>query len=207
MSLKLKSLSALLALVFAMSTGNWIRAQSVRVVAPDDPKPTLGCCKCLGGSNTLDLSTIPSNHWTVNGSNTVLVTTVNPYWNINPGPANWLSTVANTATTNIAGGTYEYRLPFEVSRCTIEQRVTLSGNYGGDDDVYVYLDIANSAHLISQCTGGWCFNTPHKTLSTFANYAVPLGPHTLIVQVKNALGGASPSGMFINAKLTGTCVK
>jgi|ERR1043166_3523868 hypothetical protein len=170
------------------------------------PLPTLGCCKCLGGTNALDLSTISSNHWTVNGNPVVFVTTVNPFWTMNPAPASWVSTVANT-TTNVAGITYDYKLPFAVPRCTIEQRVSLSGSYAGDDDVFVYLDSPIPANLISQCTGGWCFNISHKPIPTFANYPVLPGSHTLIVRVKNAVGGASPSGMFINAKLSGTCAK
>jgi hypothetical protein len=204
----------LLAVLFVL-TVMVIAASSAQVVRPTNgvdlsvpPTPTLGCCKCLGGTNSLDLSTISSNHWTVNGNPVVTVTTVNPYWTINPGPANWVSTVANS-NTNVSVGTYDYKLVFVVPRCSIDQHVTLSGNYGGDDDVYVYLDNTTPANLLSHCSGGWCFNAAHKLLSTFTNK--PVGPlsHTLIVRVINGsrLDPPSPSGMFLNATLTGVCTK
>jgi len=164
-------------------------------------RPTLGCCKCLGGTNSLDLSTTSSNNWTVNSAPVSFLTAVHPLWNINPGPAKWVSTVPTGSTNGIAAGIYEYRLDFFVPACTIDQRVTLTGNFGGDDDVSVFLDNTSNP-VISQCTGGWCFNTPKKTLTTFST-GVGSGGHALIVRVKNDSQG--PSGMFVNAKLTGTC--
>jgi hypothetical protein len=206
---KLSSLLAVCAFTFfvVMSSAPAQVSRSTEIVDTQAAAvPTLGCCKCLGGSNTLDLSTVSSNQWTVNGSPVVFVTTVNPFWTMNPSPANWVSTVANT-TTNVPGITYDYKLAFAVPRCTIEQRASLSGSFAGDDDVFVYLDSAVPPKLIAQCTGGWCFNISHKPIPTFNNYAVGPGSHTLIVRVKNAAGGPSPSGMFINAKLTGNCAK
>jgi hypothetical protein len=135
----------------------------------------------------------------VNGSPAVFLTATHPLWNINPGPAKWVSTVATGGTGIIATGTYDYRLDFVVPACSIEQKVTLTGNYGGDDDVQVFLD---GTGFLPACTGGWCFNTPQKTLPTFTTN-VGSGAHSLLVKVKNT--GASPSGMFINAKLTATC--
>jgi hypothetical protein len=163
-------------------------------------RPTLACCKCLGGTNSLDLSTVSSNNWTVNNNPVSFLTALHQLWNINPGPAKWVSTVP-TGSTGIGGGDYVYRLDFVVPACTIDQQVSLTGNYGGDDDVSIFLDNTSGA-AISQCTGGWCFNTPHKTLSTFST-SVGSGPHALIVKVNN--NSAGPSGMFVNAKLTSTC--
>ena len=160
---------------------------------------SLGCCKCLGGTNTLDLSTIPSNKWTVNGAAAVFLSSIHPAWNVNPGPASWVSTVATGGTGGVASGVYEYRLDFVVPACTIEQRVTLTGNVGGDDNFDVFIDSVNTASL-SQCSG-WCFNTPKNNLHTFTS-AVSPGQHTLIIRIKNDGG---PSGMFVNAKLTGAC--
>ncbi|MCU1267741.1 MAG: hypothetical protein JWM21_4059 [Acidobacteria bacterium] len=167
--------------------------------------PTLGCCNCLGGTNTLNLSTISSNNWTINNNPVAFPGSINSYWNLNPAPASWVSTVASGSTGTVPPGTYDYKLQFVVPHCAIEQRVTLSGNYGGDDDIFVYLDTTNNANLISQCTLGWCFNTQNPP-PPITNYSVPQGPHTLIVRVKNSGANPSPSGMFINAKLTGTCV-
>jgi len=170
--------------------------------------PSLPCCECLGKVTTLDLSTISSNNWTVTDPNNatspvVLVSPIHSAWNLNTGPAKWVSTSASGGSTNLDAGTYDYKLNFVVPRCAIERKVTLSGNYGGDDDIFVYLDSATPPNLISQCTGGWCFNT-NNTPTPISNYVVSPGPHTLIVRVKNS--SKSPTGMFINAKLTGTCV-
>ncbi|HEX8845658.1 MAG TPA: hypothetical protein VF791_13485 [Pyrinomonadaceae bacterium] len=208
MSRKLSPVSATLAtailalavLVFAApsATAQVIRGQATSVDVTAAGSPSLGCCKCLGGTNVLDLSTISSNSWTVNGSPVVFLAAIHPSWNLNPGPAKWVSTVANGGTSSVAAGPYEYRLDFVVPACSIDQNVTLSGNYGGDDTVSVFLD--NTP--LSQCTGGWCFNSPKKPLSTFTTTVGP-GAHSLRVKVVN--GSLSPSGMFVNAKLTGTC--
>ena len=210
MSRKMKSLSTLFAVVLLLIAASSSMAQVDRSVRPQPDTAdvmgrvaTLGCCKCLGGTNTLDLSTISSNNWTVNNNPVVFLGPINSYWNINPGPARWVSTAANGGTGSIATGTYDYQLKFTVPACAIEQRVTLTGNFGGDDDVYVYLDNITSVNLISQCTGGWCFNTPHKVLSTITPRVVGPGTHTLIVRIVNS--GPSPSGMFVNAKLSGAC--
>ncbi|MBD0369801.1 MAG: hypothetical protein ICV60_03035 [Pyrinomonadaceae bacterium] len=197
MSRKLKALKALFASVVMVVAASAAMGQLDKI-KPVGVKPTLGCCKCLGGTNTLDLSTVSSNNWTVNGSPAIFLTAIHPLWNINPGPAKWISSAATGGTGTMPAGPYEYRLEFVVPACSIEQKVTLSGNYGGDDDVQVFLDNA----LISQCVGGWCFNTPKKTLPTFST-AVGSGSHVLRVRVVN--GSPSPSGMFVNAKLSGTC--
>lgn len=206
MSRKINALSVLFAVISLVIAASSAMAQREQIQkAPgirDDIRvaaPTLACCQCLGGSNTLDLSTIPSNNWTVNGSPVALLTAIHQLWNINPGPAKWVSTVATGGTGSVNAGTYDYKLNFVVPTCVIEQRVTLSGNYGGDDDVSIFLD--NPSNLIGQCTGGWCFNTPKKTLQTFTTGVGP-GSHTLLVRVVN---GGGPSGMFINAKLTSAC--
>src|SRR6185436_10183485 len=62
---------------------------------------TLGCCRCLGGTNSLDLSTISSNNWTVNGNLVSFLTTINPFWNLPTVSASWVSTVATGGTGNI----------------------------------------------------------------------------------------------------------
>jgi hypothetical protein len=204
MSRKFNPVSAILAFTFLFLAASSAMAQSERpnleaVSIGAQRGPTLGCCKCLGGTNTLDLSTISSNKWTVNGSPAVFLTALHPLWNINPGPAKWVSTLATGSTGGIPGGAYDYRLDFVVPACTIDQTVTLTGNFGGDDDVQVFLD---NNGLVPACTGGWCFNTPKKTLPTFSAN-VGSGSHSLIVKVKNSSTG--PSGMFINAKLTANC--
>jgi hypothetical protein len=205
MSRKLNSVSVLCALTVLLvaaspAVAQSERAEANRIAVEVQERPTLGCCKCLGGTNTLDLSTVSSNKWTVQGNPAVFLTSIHPLWNMNPGPAKWVSTVASGGTSTVTAGTYDYKLDFVVPACTIGQVVTLTGNDGGDDDIYIYLD--NTTNLLSQCSGGWCFNSSHHPLPTFSANVLP-GVHTLIVKVVNS--GPSPSGMFVNAKLTGTC--
>lgn len=203
MSRKLNSVSVLFALTLIAIAATSAMAQIDRVRANPDTiivkGPTLGCCKCLGGTNTLDLSTISSNNWTVNGNPVVPVTQIHSAWNINPGPAKWVSTSAGGG--NGSAGNFDYKLNFVVPECTIQQKLTLSGNYGGDNTVTVYLD--NTTNPVSSCPGIWCFSTSHQPLPNFSTPISP-GPHTLIVRVNNAGG---PSGMFINARLTGDCAR
>lgn len=203
MSRKLNSVSALFALTLIAIAATSAIAQIDRARPNSDSiivkGPTLGCCKCLGGTNTIDLSTISPNNWTVNNNPAVFLPQmqINSAWNINPGPAQWVSTSAGGG--NGSTGDFDYKLSFVVPDCTIRQTITLSGNYGGDNTVSVYLD--NTTNLVSACSGIWCFSTSHQSLPTFSKPVMP-GPHTLIVRVNNAGG---PSGMFINARLTGDC--
>ena len=166
---------------------------------------TLGCCRCLGGTNSLDLSTISSNNWTVNGNPAIFLTTINSLWNLPTGAANWVSTVATGGTGNIASGVYEYKLQFVVPACAITQTVTLAGNYGGDDDVPgVFLDNVqtSTSSLLAACSGGWCFNSTNNSNPRTFTATVSPGTYYLRVKIQNSGG---PSGMFVNAKLTSTC--
>jgi hypothetical protein len=218
MSRKLNTVSAALAFAVIILAASSAFAQTIErrvgpaVRVPVELRPaapaSLGCCKCLGGTNTLDLRTVAPNRGSVNGGAAVFLSSIHPAWNINPGPASWVSTVPTGATGGVAAGIYEYRLDFVVPACTIEQRVTLTGNYGADNDVAAFLDDASgqpdasNPSFMSQCTGSWCFNsTRTPTLPTFSR-AVGPGPHTLIIRVRNDGG---PSGMFVNATLVGAC--
>ena len=194
---RFKLFSALFAFTFLVMAASSARTQEERR-RPIEPVLTLPCCKCLGGTSTLDLSTISANPWSVNGSPAVFLSAIHPLWDINPGPAQWVSTVASGGTGYVAPGLYVYKLQFVVPKCAIEQRVSITGNYGGDDDVSISLD----SNPPSQCSGGYCFNAAHHSLPTFGPWLVTPGTHTLIVNVQNSGG---PSGMFVNAKLTTTC--
>lgn len=201
--LKLDTAALALAILFlaaAPAAAQIQRLEAARVPAEARRQPVaLGCCKCLGGTNTLDLSTVSSNPWTVSsGAPVAFLTSIHPAWNVNPGPAKWVSTVASGASGTPAGD-YEYRLDFVVPACTIGQEVTLKGNVGGDDNFDVYLDGAAGTPLTS--CAGWCFNT-QKPLHTFTKSITSPGLHTLIVKIHNDGG---PSGMFVNATLTGAC--
>jgi hypothetical protein len=210
MSIKPKSILAMFAFTFLFIGASSAMAQAERAQFDQDRGdranvPTLACCRCLGGTNSLDLSTIPSNNWTVAGNPVAFLTTIHPAWNLPTGPARWVSTVASGGTGNIAVGAYEYKLKFVVPACAIEQGVSLTGNYGGDDDVPgVFLDNVNTSTSVSlaSCSNGWCFNsTNNSNPRTFSATVLP-GTYYLRVKIQNSGG---PSGMFVNAKLTSRC--
>ena len=210
MSKKFKSLLALFALAFLFIASTSVMAQRDRAQLTQDRDEgrgnvaTLGCCRCLGGSNSLDLSTITSNSWTVNGSPVAFLTTIHPLWDLPTGGANWVSTVSTGGTGNVNSGPYEYKFRFVVPACTIEQRVTLTGNYGGDDDVTgVFLDnVTGPTTTLASCSGGWCFNVANN--SNPRTFTTNVAPGTYVLRVK-ILNSGGPSGMFVHAKLTSTC--
>ena len=212
MSRKLSSLSAIFAALILALAASSAMAQVERNaqfnMERDDargPVATLGCCKCLGGSNALDLSTVSSNNWLVNGNPAVFLTAIHPLWNLQTGPAKWVSTVASGGTGSLPAGSYEYKLKFVVPACSIDQKVTLTGKYGGDDDAGVFLDNLTTGASISlgSCGGGWCFNTTNNSNPrTLTPQNLSPGTYYLRVKVQNSGG---PSGMFVNAQLTGNC--
>jgi hypothetical protein len=163
--------------------------------------PVLNCCQCLGGSNSLDLSTVPGNKWVLNGQPVIFPTMLDLGWTLSPRPANWVS----KSTDSLPIGIYDYKLQFVVPPCIIDQKVILSGNYGGDNNVQVYLDDT----LLSQCKSGKCFSSVNPP-PAIRNVTVVPGTHVLTVKVENLPyvpldRTPSPSGMFINAKLVSYC--
>ena len=179
--------------------------------SPDQKMPTLGCCRCLGGQNKLDLSTIlpgtipgnPGNPWLVNGMPAVAVAAPNAAW-ASPGSAKWIS--INAAANGGVNTTYRYTLKFKVEKCTIPQTIVLKGlAAAGDNYIKVYMTGPSSGGPVS-CTvaGGYCFRAPNL-LNNFAAWPVVApGIYTLNVDVNNISG---PTGMFINAVVEGQCTK
>src|SRR5207302_4013146 len=111
-------------------------------------------------------------------------------WNINPGPAQWVSTSASLG--NGSAGTVDYELPFVVPNCTVPQTVTLTGSFGADNNVDVILKniTTGTTTTIGHCSGNYCFNSSHQALPALTATTVS-GPNKLIVRVNN-IGG--PSG-------------
>ena len=169
---------------------------------------TLGCCQCFGEQKKLDLSTGPSNEWSVVSSLTpavaavpvTILTSPHPMWNLTTGGAQWVSAGASGETV-LPAATYTYRLRFKVQKCTIPQTVKLTGIAGADDTFKVFLD--SNPTPVSACSGGWCFNTQNPTPSFTVNNLAP-GSHVLTVVVVNTGG---PTGMFLKVGLEGQCSK
>ena len=180
------------------------RAIRVPLPATDQKIPTLGCCRCLGGQNKLDLSTIPGNPWRVNGQPAVAVAAPNAAW-APPGSAKWVS--INAAANGGNNTTYHYTLQFKVEKCTIPQTIVFKGlSAAGDNYIKIWLTGPSGGGPV-QCTapGGYCF-TPANQLNNFAAWPVTVQPglYTLNVDVTNISG---PTGMFVNAVLEGQCTK
>ena len=216
-----RRIAVLLALLAALPAAFATQAQ-VRDIAPEPAlvaeskpfpqrMPTLGCCKCLGGENKLDLSTIPGNHWRVNGQPAVVVAPTNVAWSMNTGGANWVS--IDAAGSGAANTTYRYTLQFNVRKCTIPQTIVLKGlSVAADNRYNVYLTGPNSsasASPIVPCptaaaATGHCFTAANQ-LNNFAAWSIASpGVYTLNVDVTNISG---PSAMFIKAVLEGQCAK
>ncbi|MES2672538.1 MAG: hypothetical protein V4673_19245 [Pseudomonadota bacterium] len=172
--------------------------------SPDKKIPTLGCCRCLGGQNKLDLSTIPGNPWLVNGQPAVAVTQPNAAW-APPGSAKWVS--INAAAHGGNNTTHHYTLQFKVEKCTIPQTIVFKGLSAAGDN-YLKISLTGPSGGSAQCTmaGGYCFRAPYL-LNNFATswpgITTP-GLYTLNVDVTNISG---PTGMFVNAVLEGQCTK
>lgn len=172
--------------------------------SPDQKIPTLGCCRCLGGQNKLDLSTIPGNPWKVNGVPAAIIASPNPAWSTNTGGAKWIG--PNAAGSGGNNTTYRYTLQFKVEKCTIPQTITFKGNSAAGDN---YIKVSLSGPSIggpAQCNvpGGYCFTAANQ-LNNFAAWPVTApGLYTLNVDVTNISG---PTGMFVNAAVEGQCTK
>jgi hypothetical protein len=167
--------------------------------------PTLGCCRCLGGENTLDLSTIPSNPWRVNGQPAAVVASPNPAWSTNTNGANWIAPSA--AGNGGVNTTYHYTLQFKVEKCTIPQTIVFKGLAAAADN-YIKVSLTGpSSGGPVQCNNasGYCFTAANQ-LNNFAAWPVTVAPgiYTLNVDVKNISG---PTGMFISAFVQGRCAK
>lgn len=171
--------------------------------SPDQKIPTLGCCRCLGEQNKLDLSTIPGNPWKVNGVPAAMIASPNPAWSTNTGGAKWIG--PNAAGNGGNNTTYRYTLQFKVEKCTIPQTIVFKGHAAAADN-YIKVSLTPSGGGPVQCTasGGYCFKFINQ-LNNFAAWPITApGVYTLNVEVNNISG---PTGMFINATVEGQCTK
>lgn len=175
---------------------------------PDRKIPTLGCCRCLGEKNTLDLGTHAGNPWRVNGMPAVIVTSPNAAWSPSPGSAKWIST--NAAGNGGANATYRYTLQFRVEKCVIPQSIVFKGlSVAADNRYSVSLSGPAGASPSVPCPAaaaatGHCFSVAGR-LNNFAVWPViPPGVYTLNVDVTNISG---PSGLSLDAVLEGRCSK
>src|ERR1700693_4583245 len=114
-----KSLTLALALVALAVLSGFGFASEQGGTAPQQPLP---CCKCLGESHTLDLSTGQGSGpkdplWKVTptgGFAFIAPTNVSPSWCTTLG-ARWIGPVASPS--NVAPGVYRYTVSFNVPKC------------------------------------------------------------------------------------------
>jgi hypothetical protein len=167
------------------------------------PPNSVPCCKCLGETLKVDLSTGQTSpidqRWRVNNGN-AYTTPPYPGW-IALAPARWIQPVASpTPSGNVPGNTvYRYTLQFTVPKCTIPMNVRLTGSFAADNSAKAFLD----GVPIASCAGPKCFNTPQAPVPLNVPSVAP-GPHTLEFQVANISG---PSGLIVNAQLQVECKK
>jgi hypothetical protein len=162
------------------------------------PLITVPCCKCLGGSFSVDLSTGQSSPvdslWKVNGGNAF---TTPPFssWGTLPA-AKWIQPVASpTPSPSVPPGVYKYTVPFTVPTCTIPMGVRLDGKFLADNSAKVFLDTTQ----VASCPGPSCFS---GTPTSFSIPSIAAGIHTLRIEVTNISG---PSGLIVSAALKGQC--
>lgn len=184
-----------------------VRAQPMDAAALEQRRiPTLGCCRCLGGQNKLDLGTIPGNPWLVNGQPAVAVTSPHPAWSTQTGGVQWIA--PNVSGTGGVNQQNRYILRFRIANCTIPQTIVFKGQASAADNFLKITLIAPNNAVVgtAQCVSatGHCFNTTNQ-LNNFAAWSLTQqGVYTLQVDANNISG---PTGMFIKAMVEGQCTK
>ena len=166
--------------------------------------PSLPCCKCLGESHTLDLSTGQGSPidpiWSVNGTSAFTTPKVSS-WIALPG-AQWIQPVASpTPSNNVPARVYKYTVKFNIPKCTIPSDVRLDGNFSADNSANAFLD--PPAHAVGSCPGPTCFKGS-VPLTVNSAWLTPGSTHTLEIDVTNNEGY---SGLIVNAKLTRQCAR
>lgn len=168
------------------------------------PPPSLPCCKCLGESHTLDLSTGQGSPidpiWNVNG-NPAYTTPKVSSWIALPG-AQWIQPVASpTPSKSVPAGVYKYTVKFNIPKCTIPSDIRLDGKFSADNSAKAFLDIPTQP--VGSCPGPTCF-AGSVPLTVNPAWLTPGSTHTLEIDVTN---DGSYSGLIVNAKLTRQCPK
>ncbi|WP_218510008.1 hypothetical protein [Variovorax sp. dw_308] len=169
----------------------------------------LECCKCVGETASLDLSTGVAT-WIYKGSAAPTITPYQ-YWTtevatnktIDTGSvASWI----NINNTNSAPqGNYQYTLDFNLPDCVIGSTINIEGVFSADNDASVYLDNVNAASLLGRTsvgqTANYGFMNGHGGVF---NKTVVLSPgnHKLIAVVYN---DGSFSGFQMKSKMTRKC--
>ena len=171
--------------------------------------PRIGppCCKCLGETTSVDLSTGQSSpidsKWQLNGGN-AYTTPPYPGWITTLTPAKWIQPVASPtpSPTAPANTVFKYTLQFTVPKCTIPRDVRLQGSFAADNSAKVFLD----GNPIASCAGPKCFaaTSAGGQAPVALNASISPGNHTLEIQVSNLSG---PSGLIVNAQLKTQCKK
>lgn len=197
---KLIALTLMFAGLALLITAGWAQNPDVHAKVP-----TLPCCKCLGESTTLNISTgqgSPTDPiWRVNGG-PAYTTPPYPGWITTLSPARWIQPVANPKpSSNVPPGVYKYTMKFSIPKCTIPGTARLSGRFAADNTVKAFLDgtpIPGAA-----CGTINCFKAPDAPIPLNLGSIAP-GSHVLTFEVRNVSG---PSGLVVNAQIRRECKK
>jgi hypothetical protein len=157
---------------------------------------SLPCCRCLDGkSTTVNVSTGTAPWNVAFGSATAqpVIPASNVSWTPVP-PGSWVGPRGNAAI-----GDYTYTMPFQVPKCLIPMRVTISGKFAADNIGKLYID--GTFVKASQGTANYGFLPGSVTPFSWSGVLTP-GPHAITMVVTNTSG---PTGVVVAATITVTC--
>ena len=172
-----------------------------RLAAPK--RAVLPCCKCLGDSTSVNLSTGANGvTWTAavpnSSAQNATATSANPAWTTMLAPmAQWISPSGNPTTT----GVYTYQTQFDARNCTVPSDITISGKFLADNSAVLLVDDKKVASSVGTPNYGFL----PGSLTSFS-YTIPAsaaaGVHTVTVQAQNSSG---PTGIVVQLTATRHC--
>lgn len=191
---RIRTLAVALILVASGPT-SFAAAQERLGVRPPPPRTVqLPCCRCLDGKKTsVNVSTgaVPWNVAFGNSAAQPVVLATNVAWTPVP-PGKWVGPGSENQ------GTYTYQMPFQVPRCLIPMRVTISGKFAADNSAQLYV---GNLVASSQGTQDYGFLPGSVTPFTWSGSLAP-GQNAIKVVVTNS-GGAT--GLVVAATITISC--
>lgn len=188
--------------VLALSTVSSTLFAQAEIARPRPERiPSLPCCKCLGESSTLNLSTGKTN-WTAsqpgNPTQGPTANAANVAWTTSViTTAQWISPVGNPTAT----GDYTYQTRFNSGNCTIPSMIVVSGKFLADNRATLLVDGVTVATSVGTPNYGFL----PGSLTTFT-YTIPAnlaaGAHNITLVANNQSG---PTGVIADVQVTRKC--